>query len=97
MGKYFQYFLYIKLYHISVPEIKKRWRNLRDTYVKLTKTVSGSGSRTLTGRNNYILNRLAFLKEHVRRNTGITSNLPQSDVSEEVRKMTNNILLPYNQ
>ena len=46
--------------NISLEHLQKWWKNLKDWYVKLLKKTSGQASKTLTGRDRWVLNSLNF-------------------------------------
>ena len=50
---------------ISIVHLEKWWKNLKDWYVKLRKKASGQASKTLTGRDRWVLSSLSFYQSQV--------------------------------
>ena len=48
--------------NISLTHLQNWWKNVKDWYVKLSKKTSGQATKTLTGRDRWILTNLAFYK-----------------------------------
>ncbi|CAK1595796.1 unnamed protein product [Parnassius mnemosyne] len=73
--------------HVSEAECKKRWRSLRDSFIKLQRT---HGGRTRWSYHHA----MRFLLPHVEPKSEMTSKreLDDSDPEEEVRQRTTNSL-----